>query len=64
MFEQKTHYEVTKNEKTYTFICDSDSPLGALHDVLCEIKGAVVEKIQAVIEAEQKPKEEKINDHE
>ena len=67
MISQKTQFKITKNEKDYLLICDNDSPLGALHDVLCEMKGLVVQKINEVIEVETKPespKEEVVNDNE
>jgi hypothetical protein len=59
MISQKTQFKITKNEKDYILICDSDSPLGVLHDVLCEMKGAVVQKINEVLEAEKKPESPK-----
>ena len=63
MISQKTQFKITKNDKDYILICDSDSSLGSLHDVLCEMKGAVVQKINEVLEAE-KTKEEEVDDDE
>lgn len=42
----KTLIEVLKNEKKYVFECYSDSPLGEIFDVLCEMQTYVVNRIQ------------------
>ena len=55
MISNKIHFTVKNNEKDYVFICDADSPLGVIHDVLCQFKGVIVQKINEVEEAE-KPK--------
>ncbi len=40
----KTFLQVTKGERIYSFECNSDSPLGEIHDVLLEMKGYVVQR--------------------
>lgn len=45
MIKNKTVLENKIGERTYEFICNSDSPLGELHDTLCLFKGYVVERI-------------------
>ena len=47
MISQKSLFEVELHGKMYRFYCDSDSPLGCLHDALMMMKGTVVEKMQA-----------------
>lgn len=45
MFVQKSVSEVEKNGHKVVLICDSDTPLGILHDVLMELKGYTVERM-------------------
>jgi hypothetical protein len=53
MLKNKSVLEVTIEEKLYTFACDSDAPLGAVHDALCQMRAFVVQKIADL----DKPKE-------
>lgn len=53
MIKNITSLEVEIDKKVYKFICDIDSPIGAVHDALVKMKGFVVEKIN-----EATPKEE------
>jgi len=62
MFENKTHLFLEVNNRKYTLICDPESPLGELHDVICQFKASVVKRIQEVQESEEKFNEEKVND--
>lgn len=52
MLKQKTVFEVIGERKTYRFECDPDSPLGEIHDVLCQMKHYVVNRINDVCESE------------
>ena len=45
MIKNKTILEVKKNERIYQLLCESDSPLGELHDALAEMKAYVVNLI-------------------
>lgn len=45
MIKQKSHLEVEIAGKQYTLICDSDSPLGSLHDALMQMKGWAVDRM-------------------
>ena len=53
MFKQITVGEVKIGERTYQILCDSQSPLGELHDALMMLKGHCVEKMIAAQKAEQ-----------
>lgn len=43
-----------KNGKIYRFLCDEDSPLGEIFDIICQMKYVIVQKIFEAEEA-QKP---------
>lgn len=45
MFKQITAGEVKIRERVYKLLCDSDSPLGELHDALMEMKGHCVDRM-------------------
>lgn len=53
MFKQVTLGEVKIGERTYTLLCDSQSPLGELHDALMQMKGHCVDRMIAAQKAEQ-----------
>jgi len=55
MLKQKTVLEVKIGERTYTLELDPMSPLGEVYDALSQIRGYVVERINAENEAS-KPK--------
>ncbi len=60
MIQNYVGIEVEKGERTYQLLCPVDSPLGEIHDVLSQMKGFVVQKIQEVDKAQQsqgKPEE-------
>jgi len=59
MIHSKTHLEITLNERKYELICDPTSPLGELHDVICQFKTEVVNRIKEVLEEENKASEKK-----
>jgi hypothetical protein len=55
MFKQISVGEVKIGERTYSLLCDPQSPLGELHDALMQMKGHVVERM---IEAHRVEKEQ------
>lgn len=54
----KSSIEVNIDDKLYQFVCDSDSPLGAVHDALCQMRILVVQKIAEMDVSKQEPKQE------
>lgn len=65
MLKQKSALEVDIAGKIYQLSCDSDSPLGCLHDALMQMKGWCVERMvkaqqeeNAVAEAQKKQNSE------
>lgn len=56
MLKNITSIEIKKvkedQERVYQMICDNHSPLGELYDVLCEMRGYVVDRLKAHHEAE------------
>ena len=46
MLEQKSAAVFESECKKMKLICDSDTPLGVLHDFLMALKGEVVERMQ------------------
>jgi hypothetical protein len=68
MIKTQALLEITKGERVYRLILAADSPLGEVLDVLYQMKGYVVEKINEAqkseapkssedIETEEKPQE-------
>ncbi len=51
--KQSTALEVVIEDKIYELRCDSDSPLGSLHDALMQMKGFCVDKMIAAQKEEQ-----------
>jgi len=45
MLKQKSFLEVEIAGKSYSMSCDSDSPLGCLHDALMQMKGWCVDRM-------------------
>lgn len=45
MLSQRSVLKVEIQEKVYELYCDSDSPLGSLHDALMQMKGWAVERM-------------------
>jgi len=54
----KSSIEVNIDDKLYQFVCDSDAPLGACHDALCQMRGVVVNKIAEMDKCKEEPKQE------
>lgn len=53
--KDKKSLEVKIGERVYAFDCDPSSPLGEIHDALCQMKSFVINKM---IDAEKKPASE------
>lgn len=60
MIKQKTTLEVVLEGKTYQLLCDSDSPLGCLHDALMQMKGWTVDRMIKAQREEETSANEKI----
>lgn len=59
MLTQRSVIKIEIQKKVYEFHCDSDSPLGSVHDALMQMKGWCLEKMLAAHQHEQeKPDEE------
>lgn len=56
MLKNVSRLEVQIGEKLYHFVCDSDSPLGEVHDAIAKMKSFVVNMI---VEQEKKETENK-----
>jgi hypothetical protein len=54
MIKNISKLETKIGERTYTLLCECESPLGEVHDALSFMKGFVIQKIQ---EAQQIPQE-------
>jgi uncharacterized spore protein YtfJ len=50
--------EIKKNERTYRFNCENDSPLGETYDVLTEMLAYVCEKIKEVQMSQKKAQDD------
>lgn len=63
MLKQSSILSVVIDDKSYQLICDSDSPLGSLHDALMQMKGWSVDRmIKAQKEEQAFADEQKKND--
>jgi hypothetical protein len=58
MIKPKSSVEITIDEKLYQLLCDSDAPLGAVHDALCQMRAIVVQKIVDLDKQKEEPKPE------
>lgn len=56
MIKNIIHFEVSKEDRKYTFFCDPSAPLGEIHDVLCMMKNQI---IQQITEAQKRENEAK-----
>lgn len=54
MLQQKSSLLVKVGERTYELMCDGNSPLGELHDVIMQMKSYIVKRITEAHEAETK----------
>jgi len=65
MLKQKSVLEIEIAGKKYELYCDSDSPLGCLHDALMQMKGWCVDRMIAAQKQEQEVAEaQKVNSQE
>ncbi len=53
MFKQQSVYELEKHGHKLIITCNSEMPLGMLHDVLLEVKHWVVQRMVAAQKEEQ-----------
>lgn len=58
MIKNKTVLETKVNERAYRLECSPDSPLGELHDAICEMKSYVVQMIHEANAKEHASKED------
>lgn len=56
MLKQITALEVKLGERLYQLVCEADSPIGEVHDVLQQMKSYIVERINQA-HADSLPKE-------
>lgn len=45
MIKNMIHLEIKSSERVYQFVCTNESPLGEIHDVLCQMKAEIVRRI-------------------
>lgn len=58
MIKNLSAIEVKLNERVYRFICEVDAPIGEVHDILCQMKSLVVQKMQELNDAQKAPVKE------
>lgn len=46
MLKNIAKFEVKVGERVYHFLCDIDSPIGEVHDVLSSMKAFVIQRMQ------------------
>lgn len=51
MIRNISKIEIAVGERIYHFLCEVDSPIGEIHDVLMQMKGLVVQKMNEAHEA-------------
>jgi hypothetical protein len=64
MIEQKNTALFESSCKKMKLICDSDTPLGVLHDYLMALKGEIVERMQKAQKQEQEISEKMMKESE
>jgi hypothetical protein len=52
MIKNMIHLEVRSSDRSYQFVCSNESPLGEIHDVLCQMKAEIIKKINEVQNSE------------
>lgn len=60
MLKNLAALEVKIGERFYRMMCEVDSPIGEVHDALCQMRNHVVQKIIDARNAEQPAPEEKV----
>jgi hypothetical protein len=56
MLKNISTLEEKVGERVYRFLCETDSPLGEVHDVICKMKSFIVQRINQAHEVDT-PKE-------
>lgn len=56
---QASGLRIKKGEKTYALHCDADCPLGEIHDVLMEMKGYILQRMNEQHEKDKKTVDKK-----
>jgi len=59
MLKTKSSMEVEIDGKLYQLLCDTDSPLGSVHDALCQMRLFVVQRIVDLDKQKEEQKEAK-----
>lgn len=60
MIKNITSLQVKIGERLYKLFCDVDSPIGEVHDALCQMKGFIVTRINEAHNAEKKESPEEL----
>lgn len=55
MLKNLSTIELKIGDRIYKFLCEMDSPIGEVYDVLNKMKEFVIQKINEAQEAEKKP---------
>ncbi len=53
MLKNVTKLEVKIGERLYHFLCEVDSPIGEVHDVLSSMKAFVIQRMQEAQKAQE-----------
>lgn len=61
MINNITQFEIKIGDHAYRFLCESNSPLGEVHDALYHMKQIVLKKMQECHESEKAHKEDDNN---
>lgn len=64
MLEQKNVVQIESEDHKMKLICDSDTPLGVLHDFLLKCKGEIVDRMIAAQKQEQEFAEKQMKQNE
>lgn len=51
MIRNISKIEITSGERVYHFLCELDAPIGEVHDVIMQMKGIVIEKMNQAHDA-------------
>ena len=58
MLKQQAALEVKKDERVYSLSLDSNSPLGEVYDVLCQMRGYIIQRMVDEQKLSEQPKAE------
>jgi hypothetical protein len=62
MIQYRTALETKRNERHFCLVCDNDSPLGEVFDVLCEMREYVIGRMQEVQKKDKPQSQEEVKD--